>query len=566
MALQGDGNGVVTIPSASTTGGFSVVFSSVTLSGGTEIIIGDNSANNQFVAIFTGSEVGARVDGFNITPNYDGALGEIVKVELTRAGNDVTMLVDDVITGSISVDPGTTFSLDAFFAYNSGTLIGTMLLSGTCSMVGFGAERSYDFNGTGSTLVDTISGQNGTLSGFNTGGFTPQTPSDTISITSVVDDQSIKRDISNQATFTIAGDIVGTATSVEYQLDSGSWLTLDAAPTTTFSGTVVVTDEQDVSVRYSNNIAVTDTVLRLKAALVIAIGPAQSNGLSRLFSTQPLSVTAGKPTPSMYKEGVFSAMEDPTSFDPSVTNGSIWIHVAKAYSDAGVPVCFANVAVPGTMLSVWQPLSVNHNRIVDAGNGLGGISILMTLIGESDASAGTSKTTFKSEYLSAVSDINTAFNCPVYAVYFPVGANTGTTPNVNTIRLAYDELISENAYINDGGDLAVIDISVAADPAVNDDLHIRNDTDAVTAGNIIYAALLAVYSDLNMTGTGTPDGSYSMVAWDLSDNSAVFNGNVTFLNGDATINLPVIIGADVLAFTPGANSPVTGIAYDGVTE
>ena len=73
-------------------------------------------------------------------------------------------------------------------------------------------------------------------------------------------------------------------------------------------------------------------------------------------------------------------------------------------------------------------------------------------------------------------------------------------------------------------------------------------------------------SALNMTSTGTPDGTYSMVAWDLSDNSVIFSGNVIFLSGVGSISTPLSVGSNVLAFTPGTNSPVTGIAYDGVTE
>lgn len=563
MALQGDGNGIVTIPQATATGDFSIIFDSVTLSVGTDIIIGDNAVNNQFVAVFSGSDVGARVQGFNVAPNYNGSLGEVIKLEVNRVGNTVSTLVDDVVTGTVNVDAGTQFSLNTFFAYNSGSLKGNMLLGGVVTMVGFGSTRTYNTEGSGTTLIDTTSGQNGTLSGFATGGFTA--PTGGISITSVVDDQSIKRDENNQALFTIAGDITGAATTVEYRLDSGSWLTLDASPTATFTGTVIVTDEQDVSVRLSNNTGTTDTVSRLKAAFVIDIGPAQSNGVSRLFSTQALTVSAGKPTPAMYKGGVFSVMTDPTNFDGSVTNGSIWVHVAKAYSDAGIPVCFVNVAVAGTLLSAWQPSGANHDRIVNSAADTGGISILISLIGESDASAGTSKATFKSQYLSSVSPINATFNCPVYAVYFPVGTNTGTTTNVNIIREAYNELIADNNYINDGGDLSVIDISAAADP-LNDDLHIRTDADAVTAGNIIYTALTAIFSTFNMTATNTPDGSYSFDLYNDDTKALIETKNITFSGGAASEVISVDVATSVLAFTKGANPTVTGMAYIGVTE
>lgn len=83
--------------------------------------------------------------------------------------------------------------------------------------------------------------------------------------------------------------------------------------------------------------------------------------------------------------------------------------------------------------------------------------------------------------------------------------------------------------------------------------------------NAPISATLAL-SVLNMTSTGTPDGTYNMVAWDLSNDSVFFNGDVIFSGGAASITTPLSVGSYALAFTPGNNPPITGIAYDGVTE
>ena len=53
MALQGDGNGIVTISQATATGDFSVVFSSIALSAGTDIVLGDNTTSGDFIAVFS---------------------------------------------------------------------------------------------------------------------------------------------------------------------------------------------------------------------------------------------------------------------------------------------------------------------------------------------------------------------------------------------------------------------------------------------------------------------------------------------------------------------------------
>ena len=267
MALFGDGNGIVTIPNATATGDFSIVFSAITITTGTEIIIGDNTAGDNFIATFTTGTVSTRIDGDNTTQTATTA-GEIIKYEITRTSGAVQVLVDDVIFSNHSF--AGTFVLDTFFTYNSGSLKGSMTLGGTCFMSGFtgAGDRSYNFEGTGTTLVDTISAENGTLSGFTTGGFgTPVVPSG-IAINSVSDFDGIHWDTSGQAVFTISGTCDGV-TTVEYSFDEVNWFTLDASPTTTFTGTVTVTHQQNVTVRDSGDVGVNDKVLNLTAGPVI---------------------------------------------------------------------------------------------------------------------------------------------------------------------------------------------------------------------------------------------------------------------------------------------------------
>lgn len=561
MALQGDGNGIVTIPNAIASGDFSIVFSSIQLVNTTQAVIGSNLNGLNWIACFAGGDIRTRVNNNN-SNMHDGTLGQSIKYEVSRTGATITVYVNDVVSTTFS--QAGDFQLNTIFALDN-SLYGSMLLSGTLTMTGFSGAgtRTYDFEGSGSTLVDTTSGENGTLSGFTTGGFTGG--GDAITITSVVDHQSKQRNGSNQAVFTIAGNITGTATSVEYQLDSGAWSVLDASPTSTYSGNVTITNEQSVSVRFSNNTGITATVSKLKAAACIVIGPAQSNAVSRIDNAQTFTVDSGKPTPAMYKSGVFSALSDPTGVDWNGSdNGSLWPYIAKQYSDLGIPVCIGNVAEGGTTILQWAKGGSFFDRIAAFATACGGLEFAISLIGESDSVNGTSTADFKTRYLDVATDINTDYSCDTYAVYFPVGSNTGTTQNVNNIRTAYDELIAENAFIKFGGDLSVIDISSATNPA-NDNLHIKLDADATTASQIIYQALTTAYSTLSLSVNGIPDGSYMTVLDDASGNR-ISRQSESYTSGALTLFLPVAAGTTVKGYVDdGANPSTNGAYLEGVT-
>lgn len=566
MALQGDGNGIVTIPVANAAGDYRVRFSAITLTEVAGMVLGQDSSNQNFIYCAAGALIRARMNGGD-SASYDGVGGQVVSFEIQKTGQYVAINIDDVLFDTPPNYGAVEF--ETLFAYNGGTLKGSMLLSGILEMEGFsGGDRRYNFEGSGTTLVDEISGLNGTLSGFTTGGFT--TVSDGITIQSVTDHQCLQRDNNGQALFTISGGITGSgATAVEYRLDGGAWQVLDASPTSSFySGQVLITGEQDLAVRWSNDISVTDSVVKIKAAMCILIAPAQSNAVSRIINAQVYSVSAGKPTPSMYKDGEFSALADPTGIDLDSNMGSLWPYIAKQYSDLGIPVCIGNVAKGGTTLSQWQPNGINYNKGTAFADDCGGIEFAISLIGESDSAAGTSTSVFKSEYLTIINAINLAYDCDIYAVYFPVGINTGTTQNVDNIRLAYDELIAENTIIKFGGDLSVIDISSATN-ALNDDLHIKLDADAVTGSNIIWnelPSIPALSSLLNITLTGIPDGGHVTYLFDQTNEASLPKQTLTYSSGEASATVNVSNGTRIWSMVDVTDTKLnSGGADVGVT-
>jgi len=560
MALQGDGNGIVTIPLWTATGDFSISgFFEHTVD--TEIFLGYNSAGNEYIGQINNNtisiQVGAGTASIPLVPN-----GEDIPFTLSRTGSTVSYDFNNgEVTGSFT--SASTFRLDRFLTYNNGALKYQRKLSGVWAMVGdAGGTRTYDMEGSGTTLVDTTSAQNGTLSGFTTGGFTA--PAESITITSVVDDQFRKRDANNQAIFTISGDIVGTATTVEVNVGGTGWVELDASPTTTYSGDVTVTNEQDVEVRFSNLTNVTAIALRLKAAFVIAAW-GQSNEQGAGVNNQTVTIGSGKPTPAMYVQGVFSTLTDPTGYHGFTPRGSMWARISQLYSDAGIPIGLGNVAEGGSTIDSWKIIGQNYSRITQFANAVGGLSLAVSVIGETDSANGTETSVFKSKYLDVATALNSTYGVDVFATYFPVGTSTGTAPNVAKIRAAYDELIAENLIIKDGGDLSVIDISSGLDP-LNDNLHLRLDADITTGANIRYAAFNFVESTLNFTVTGLSSTTRTVKYIDWV-NDVILKTEVTSfdVSGNATASLNVAASTVIVAGYLGSNPPTTGTGIYGVT-
>ena len=512
-----------------------------------------------FVAIFSGADVGARISGFNLAPNYDGTVGEVVKVEIRRTVNTVESYIDDVLIGSVLVDVGTNFSLDTFFAYNSGSLKGSMALSGFVTMTGFGSVRTYNTNGSGTTLVDTTSGQNGTLSGFTTGGFVGG--GSTFDVTFPPDNYFKRGDVSKQITVPFSG-ICTTTGTMEYSYDNSNWLTLDAAPTSTWSGNVVVTGQQDIYLRLSDNTGTVTTLNKITATdLNIAVAMSQSNGVTRISNHQPISITGGNPYPMLYKAGVYSELADPTSFAENY--GSYWVYLAQWYSEQGIQIGFTNVAVGGTSISSWQQGDTLLNRCETFATDAGGLDLVYTVIGETDSEGSMPQSTFESLYSAAAQYLNTTYGATIKAIKFPVGSYLGgiTDPSVVAIRAAYDNLIATYPFIEFAGDLSVIDI----DKPGGDNLHLKTDQDAIDAFDIIIAAINS--STLNLVATGYPDGTYAAEIYEaLNPLSYIETVNVTFSGGAATT--PVNLGVGKTAYTriDGSTPPSTGITCYGVTE
>lgn len=389
-----------------------------------------------------------------------------------------------------------------------------------------------------------------------------------ITIESLVDGASKLQDVNEQATFTLSGSITDGTGPVEYQLDDGAWQVLDSGTGTTFTGTITVTRQQNVSVRLQNDVTVTDTVLYITAAeRCIAITPAQSNGAGRGLNLQQPTWDPTKPRPTMYKhnEGFFP-LEDPTSNDIDPALGSMWPWYAKRLSDAGIRVCFANVAAGGTRISQWLPGAQLYSKFQGFASAVGGVTDAFGIIGESDTLFDTLKADYKANYLTVVQDITGTYGANFYLTRFPLGPGVIDATNLQDIRDAMDELVAENAFINDGGDLGDIDLT-GNEVYTGGSLHLVTDEQLIQGADIIYTAVEGVdviAPIITLTGSATVTVTEGDV---YNDAGATATDNI---DGDITGNITVVNPVDTN--TPGVYtvtynvSDAAGNAADEVTR
>tara|TARA_R110000764_G_scaffold30687_1_gene70923 strand:- start:2951 stop:4630 length:1680 start_codon:yes stop_codon:yes gene_type:complete len=558
MALQGDGNGIVTLPAWVSSGDFTMSGKfTFAYTGAIQVAVGDNTSGTTWVGCSHNGEVKVNLPG--ISQAFTGfSVGDVVNWSVVRTGATNTITVNGVIVLKGSTQA---VRIDTLCQFNSGSLKYFGELQDTLLLDDLvGDSRSYDFNQPAGTtnLPDSVGSQDGTLSGFTTGGFVGGVGS-SINITSVANYSSLQRDGNGQALFTIAGTVAGD-TVVEYQLDAEGWLTLDAAATTTFTGNVLVTGQQDVSVRLQNDIAINHTVTHLSATLSVPCWW-QSNMAGRLTNLQTVTVTGSNPVPVMYKNGSFSELADKTAIDP-LAGGSILPLIAQKYSDLGIPVCFANVAISNTGIDLWAQGTANYTEISDFFADVGGFEFTLSVGGEADTQSSMSQVDMETKLNALVNSLNTDFGSKHYLVDFPIGDGLGGTPA--PIRAAFDSTIATNVNCLFGGDLSVIDIDVATTSG-NDGLHIKSNADGLTATNIVWDALSG--SSSTITITGIPDGSFLTTLITADRPSALIESvDRTYSGGSSTFSVNVPVGTQMYGVVRDNSDPSTdGAAINAVT-
>ena len=374
--------------------------------------------------------------------------------------------------------------------------------------------------------------------------------SDTIDIDSVSQYQTFQRNGSDEATVTISGTYVGIISTVEYQIDAGAWTELDGSPSLgAFSGTVTLpAGESSVSVRWSNDTGVTDTVSNIRVGDVFAwIG--QSNQAPQFTNSQ--SYTATEPSSVFDTDDVW---ENLTTGYGGGSYSILPLVASYIADDQSVPTAFIYEAEGGTGLGSgdpdWASGGTNYDAFVTRYNdsGANGLAGIFWYQGERDQSIGTPQ----AEYQTALSDLvdrlhtDLGVSCPM-VVAMIASINGATAANLTAIRLA-----QVNRWENDSD---IYPGPTGHDQAFGDGTHWKTDAEAgVLSGRWWRAIDAALYG-----GSEDPRGPRFL--------SAEFAGAVVTveLTGGVT---PIAGGTDTTGWQVddnGVGATVSSVSITGRT-
>ena len=339
----------------------------------------------------------------------------------------------------------------------------------------------------------------------------------TITITSPYAYQTIESDALGEAIFTLSGGITDLPAGAvaQYQVDDGNWITAATDSNGNFSTDVIITRQKKITVRVSTHTDITDTVSYVTAAPTW-LAWWQSNESGRGASTQnslrnELSDT--DPRPTMFKNGVWQRLADPTSEDSS--GGSTWVRIAVEFAKLGIPIGVINVAVGGTSIERWLPSSNDlwDTRIMQEFNeaNCGGITYTTSLGGESNV--GTDSATLRSWLEEMMNALHNQFGSVHYLSYVPRSYENGLG---DTLRGEFDYVIENNPYCLFGGDTSVVDLSTSGDGT-----HLNSSAQVNEAALIRFDAFTAeeVVSNQPPTANAGPNQSVAAGARVILDSS-----------------------------------------------
>jgi hypothetical protein len=332
--------------------------------------------------------------------------------------------------------------------------------------------------------------------------------------------------------------------TIEARFNGGAWQVIDAAPTTTFSGTLTgaAVGVGAVEVRVSNFVAATDSHAGIAVGAKFLFW-GQSNFSGRANNAQTYTGPAGW----WRKRAVESntqvvATADP--FDTYTVNGSIFPLLATQLTTAlECPVLFIGVAAGGTSLAQWQPGQSLNNRMLTfyaAESPTGHVEAVATWIGEGDSVLETAEADFKSRYNTVIDQLKTLTGADSMLVAI---SGENTTPYAN-VRQWIKDIAATSANVSN----VVPEIW-----PLYQKIHYETDTEtALAAGAVGDGMIASFYSS----------GVQSTVSYDIGEIAFAISASSSVPVVGATVGYD--IGAIEFSINASSSVPVvqSEISYD----
>ena len=591
LIFQG-GNQKATFSPVTLAGDFTLTIVATNTQNGSFFVSGGNSAGGLEVYRSGSGKVSIFIGGsilFSGNVTLSSTFTSPDTIVLSRSSGVISLTVNGTPDGSGSNSDSLTISTYANRAGVTSTGFAAVMYLYSCTVSGLHNwdAASSDTSNTGAQpiLVDTIGANNATGESMPTDGSAWAVVS-VAGLAIQTPDYSFFRDGSGNNV--ISGTYAGTPASIEYSIDGGAWQVGDAAPSgETFSFAVSIPQgESTVTLRFSDDIATTDSVILVNPALIIASGAVQSNFSGRLDSAQTYTSVGGVKAYMLGNDDVYKELVDPTD---SVTNqvddvsrenvtvGGSWIvrFANEWIANQGTPIAIVQNAKGGTTIGEWQKDSIDRVGGLNLYESMarrialvGGVDVIFAQIGETDSNINTDATVYKYEFIQFAADVKVDFGTdtfitPLHTITATGFDGNGTTTGQAAIRQAQIDAASESVNISIGSSITDLDVSG------NDGLHFNTDAQAQTIAERMYASYTGAVSSITLN-IGAPDGTYHLyLAQGTQGNvTKVYDGPATFAGGGTTVSgLPVAPSTLLRGFVDSSDTAAldTGDGVKGVT-
>ena len=371
-----------------------------------------------------------------------------------------------------------------------------------------------------------------------------------------------QRDNAGNYPLELRGSIAGPCNAVEASFAGRPFVTIDSAPTTTFTGSLLASTGQGmITVRCTNNRVLGSSVRNIGIGDVYVVA-GQSNAEGHGIHAQSYSTIAGN---SAIKPTVFTEADhwklDNDQTDIHSTGGSVWPIVGGyVVAHTAAPVAFITTASGGSKLvspNEWQPngavcqhIGVNcYNNMVAqvADAGVNGIKAVLWFQGEGDARVGQTQQAYNAALDQLA--VNVGNDLPgspplVAGVIGPWISGGAATDNV---RFATMEAWADNPLVLAGPQS--YDIRITGD-GFFDDKHFATNDEFQTLGFRWWKAIDAHFY--------SGDDGRGPVATTASVDASGTSIDVTFSDASGLAQPPAGLSAWAWSITDsGANVPVS---------
>lgn len=534
---------------------------------------------DDFLSFNTGGKIQARVNNVSYSsPDSYLTSGETYTGRLTRTPTGYEFSIDSnlvlAIDQNVDLDELRELGTPSQYGYFTGEMEYFIKSDGFSEVERLDPSASYDGLGI-PVFKNILTSNDATGVGMPTNGDAWRQPPPSGSALSIdLKNYTSRRD----GAFQINGIYGGNPTGIKYKINNGDWVLGEENPANNvFSFDVSIPyGESNLTLSFENDESVVSTVILVKPYVTIATA-GQSNISCRGTNNQTYEQLNGVKAYLFGNDDEYKLLEDPydssvgqvdgVSAD-SIAGGSWLVRFAHHWiQNQNTPLTVVPCPKGGTSISSWLKGGSLYTSLSRRINSIGGVDVVFWQQGETDAGSGTTLQDYEDRLNQFVNDVFNDFGCetfiiPLHTITTSGYGGDGVTTGQNAIRDAQLNVADTNPNARISQPITDIDISD------QDGVHFKADDELDLLGSRAYESFVGNVSDLIITVSNIPDGSYEIVLTDPDDKSVnIYDGTASFVN--ETFTLPSLgknVGTEITGYLLGNGDPQTkGIVIRGTT-